>query len=53
VFGITDRFTYVLSCKVASMRSSRPVASASSVLGSRDWWFGGTLSNETSKVPPY
>lgn len=45
--------SYLLSCKTDNIRSSRPVASASKFLGSRVWWFGGTLSNETSSVPPY
>lgn len=45
--------SYLLSCKTDNIRSSKPVASASKFLGSRDWWPGGTLSNETSSVPPY
>ena len=46
-------FSYLLSCRMLSMRSIRPVASASRVPWSSDWWFEGILSKETSKTPPY
>ena len=45
--------TYVLlSCRTPSMRSSRPIASASMVRGSNREWLAGTLSSEMSSISP-
>lgn len=47
------QLTYVLlSWRTPSMRSSRPIASASMVRGSNREWLAGTLSREMSSISP-
>jgi hypothetical protein len=51
--GLQIHSYLLLSCRMASMRSSKPNASASSVRGSRTLWSGRTLSRLISKSPLY
>ncbi len=48
--GLYHRTPYLLlSCSVTSMRSKRPMPSASKWRGSKKGWFGGIMTSDTSR----